>query len=64
MSEQKNRYSPGSMKYTGFGLAIGLVFGGMVGILIGNPIIFAGGTMVLGFAIGAALDKRNSPNNS
>ena len=60
MSEQKNRYSPGSMKYTGFGLAIGLVFGGMVGILIGNPIIFAGGGMVLGLAAGSAFDRSNS----
>ena len=41
------------------GLAIGLVFGGLVGILIGNPVVFAGGTMVLGFAIGAALDNRD-----
>ena len=32
---------------------------GLVGLLIGNPIIFAGGTMVLGFAIGSALDKRS-----
>ena len=58
MSENKNRYSPERRKFTGLGLALGLVFGGLVGILIGNPIIFAGGTMVLGFAIGAALDRR------
>ena len=49
-----------SMKFAGFGAAIGLVFGGLVGFLIGNPIIFAGGTMVLGFTIGVALDKRSS----
>jgi hypothetical protein len=29
----------------------------LVGLLIGNPMVFAGGTMVIGFAIGAALDK-------
>lgn len=60
MSENKNLTSSGSMKFTGIGLAVGLVFGGLVGILIGNPIIFAGGGMVLGYAIGSALDKRKS----
>jgi hypothetical protein len=64
MSENNTRHSIGRMKFTGLGLAIGLVFGGLVGFLIGNPIIFAGGTMVLGFAIGAALDKKNSTNDS
>ena len=43
---------------SGMGLALGLVLGGLIGTLIGNPIIFAGGTMVLGFAIGTALDNR------
>jgi hypothetical protein len=46
------------MTYTGLGLSLGLVLGGLIGTLIGNPIIFAGGTMILGFAIGAALDNR------
>ena len=46
--------------YTGYGLALGLVLGGLIGTLIGNPIIFAGGTMVLGFAIGAAFDNRRT----
>lgn len=48
------------MKYAGFGAAIGLVFGGLVGLLIDNLIIFAGGGMVLGRAIGAALDQRRN----
>ena len=38
------------------GLGIGLVFGGLIGLLIGTPVIFAGGGMVLGLAIGATLD--------
>jgi uncharacterized membrane protein len=58
MSDNKNLTSSGRMKFTGIGLAIGLVFGGLVGILIGNPIIFAGGGMVLGYAIGTTFDKR------
>lgn len=64
MSENNHRYPSGRMKFTGFGLAIGLVFGGLVGILIGNPIVFAGGTMVLGLAVGAILDKRSASNDS
>ena len=46
------------MMFTGYGAALGLVLGGLVGFLIGNPIIFTGGGMVLGVAIGAALDRR------
>jgi len=45
--------------YKGIGMAIGLIFGMGIGFLIGNPVIFAGGTMILGFAIGTALDQRN-----
>lgn len=58
MSKNINRSSSRRMKFTGLGLAIGLVFGGLIGVLIDNPIIFAGGGMVLGLAIGAALDRR------
>ena len=57
MSEQNNRTPSRRNKYAGYGMAIGLVFGGLVGFFIGNPIIFAGGTMVLGYAIGTAMDK-------
>ncbi len=44
----------------GIGMAIGLVFGGLVGLLIGNPIVFAGGGLVLGLSVGYALDRKNS----
>lgn len=60
MSKNQSQTSTGRMKFTGIGMAIGLVFGGLVGLLIGNPMVFAGGTMVIGFAIGAALDKRST----
>lgn len=46
------------ISYTALGPAIGLIFGGLVGLLIDNLIIFAGGGMLLGLAIGAALDNR------
>lgn len=53
-----NKQSDQRMKFTGFGAALGLVFGGLVGILIGNPIVFAGGGMILGLAVGSALARR------
>jgi hypothetical protein len=46
------------ISYTALGLAIGLIFGGIVGLIIDNMIIFAGGGLVLGLAIGSALDNR------
>jgi hypothetical protein len=45
------------ISYKVLGLAIGLVFGGIVGLMIDNMIIFAGGGMVLGLSVGAALDS-------
>jgi len=36
-----------------------MTLGGIIGLLIDNPIIFAGGGMVLGLAIGATLDNRS-----
>ena len=49
-----------NITYKGLGMAVGLVFGGLVGLLIGNLVIFVGGGMVLGFAIGAAVDGRSA----
>jgi hypothetical protein len=47
------------ISYTALGLALGLIFGGLVGLLIDNLIIFAGGGMLLGLAIATALNSRN-----
>lgn len=58
MSENHNNRYPIHISYKGLGLAIGLIFGSIVGLMIGNMIIFAGGGMVLGLAIGTALDNR------
>jgi uncharacterized membrane protein len=58
MRNQKNE-SNHRVRFTGLGAAIGLVFGGLVGLLIDNPVVFAGGGMVLGIAVGAGLDQRN-----
>jgi hypothetical protein len=45
------------VSYTVLGLAIGMVFGGIIGLAIDNMMIFAGGGLVLGLAIGSALDS-------
>ena len=46
-----------------FGLAIGMVLGGIVGLAIDNMIIFAGAGLVLGLAIGYALDNRHKEDD-
>ena len=58
-----NRESDQTMKFAGLGAAVGLVFGGLVGLLIGNPMVFAGGGMILGIAVGTALDQRRNVCN-
>ena len=50
--------------YTALGLAIGPVLGGIVGLVIDNMIIFAGGGLVLGLAIGSDLDSRHLEDDS
>ncbi|HEY46707.1 MAG TPA: glycine zipper family protein [Anaerolineae bacterium] len=56
MSEKSSNQSSMKITYKGIGMAIGLIMGGCIGLLIGNVVIFAGGGMVVGLAIGAALD--------
>ena len=52
------------ISYTALGLAIGLILGGIVGLIIDNMIIFAGGGMVLGLAIGTAWDNRRKKDST
>jgi hypothetical protein len=52
------------ISYKALGMGIGLLFGGLVGLLIDNLIIFAGGGMVIGLAIGTALDSRTNKDNT
>jgi hypothetical protein len=56
MSEMKR--SNRKVSYTALGPALGLVFGGLVGLIIGNMILFAGGGLVLGLAVGVAMDNK------
>ena len=59
MSRNDNNQAMLRITNKGLGMAVGMILGGIVGLLIDNPIIFAGGGMVLGLAIGSALDSRS-----
>jgi len=52
------------ISYTALGMSIGLIIGGIVGLIIDNMLIFAGGGLVLGLAIGSALDSRRLEDDS
>ena len=56
-TNSENKPSP-SIPYKGLAMGIGLIFGGLVGVFIGNPVIFAGGGLVLGLAVGLAIESR------
>jgi len=62
MSQENN--TPRKFSYTALSLAIGLILGGIVGLVIDNMIIFVGGGLVLGLAIGSALDNRRLEDDS
>jgi len=44
----------------GAGMALGLVFGGIVGLLVDNLVIFSGGGMILGLALGTAIENKRT----
>jgi uncharacterized membrane protein YgaE (UPF0421/DUF939 family) len=60
----KNKNSGKRISYTALGMAIGLILGGIVGLIIDNMIIFAGGGLGLGLAIGSTLDSRRLEDDS
>jgi uncharacterized membrane protein YgaE (UPF0421/DUF939 family) len=60
----KNKNSGKRISYTALGMAIGLIFGGIVGLIIDNVVIFAGGGLVLGLAIGSAFESRRLEDDS
>jgi hypothetical protein len=64
MFVKNNNQSSFRITYTALGLAVGLILGGFVGLIIDNMIIFAGGGLVLGLAIGSALDNRHKEDNT
>ena len=59
-----NDQSSKKISYIALGLVIGMVLGGIVGLAIDNLIIFAGGGLVIGLAIGYALDNRHKADDA
>ena len=45
------------VSYTALGLAAGVAFGLILGLIANNIILFGGGCLLLGLAAGAALDR-------
>jgi hypothetical protein len=64
MSDKYSDNTKFRISYKALGMGLGLLFGGVVGLLIDNLIIFAGGGMVIGLAIGTALDSRTNKDNT
>jgi len=60
----KNNNSQRRSSYTALAMSIGLILGGTVGLVIDNMVIFAGGGLVLGLAIGSTLDNRRLEDDS
>jgi len=60
----KNKNSGKRISYIAHGLAVGLTLGGIVGLIIDNMVIFAGGGLIVGLAIGSALDNRRLEDDS
>lgn len=60
----KNKNSGKRISYTALGLAVGLILGVIVGLIIDNMVIFAGGGLIVGLAIGSALENRRLEDDS
>ena len=64
MSENTPPKSRMKTTYTAIGMAVGLVLGGLFGLIADNLALSAGGGMVIGLALGAALDRRSQKNQA
>jgi F0F1-type ATP synthase assembly protein I len=58
MSEQSNTKNQADISRMGSFMALGLVFGGIVGLILDNLVLISGGGMILGLALGTALEKK------
>lgn len=60
MSNQDTTKKNTRVSVLGAGMGLGLVFGGLLGLIVDNLIIFAGFGMVLGLAMGTAIESRRN----
>ena len=58
MSEEINSKEQAGFSRMGVFMALGLVLGGFVGLILDNLVIFSRGGMIIGLALGTALEKR------
>jgi hypothetical protein len=58
MSDQTKSKERTGFSRMGVFMALGLVFGGFLGLILDNLVLYSGGGMVLGLALGTALEKR------
>jgi hypothetical protein len=56
MSQEYENRSSSRVNIVGLSMAIGLIIGGAIGLTLGN-IAFAGGGLVVGLAIGTAIER-------
>lgn len=58
MSEQIKSKDRAGFSRVGKFMALGLVFGGFAGLILDNLVLYSGGGMMVGLALGAALERR------
>ena len=58
MTDQNKAKERTDVSRMGRFMALGLVFGGFLGLILDNLVLYSGGGMVLGLALGTALEKR------
>jgi hypothetical protein len=60
MDNQNSIKKDARVSILGVGMALGLVFGGIFGLVVDNLVIFAGGGMILGLAMATAIESRRT----
>ena len=60
MDNQNSIKKDARVSILGVGMALGLVFGGIFGLVVDNLVIFAGGGMILGLAMANAIESRRT----
>lgn len=60
MDNQDSIKKDARVSILGVGMALGLVFGGIFGLVVDNLVIFAGGGMILGLAMATAIESRRT----